>query len=68
MLFIFAVKFRTGQYLHFFDTGYKAKVLSKNVKQCSISCRTLVARYVSLNILSEETFTVRQCFSPYVGL
>ena len=39
---------------------------SKNVKQYLISCPTLVLRYISLNILSEKTFTVRNCFSPHV--
>ena len=28
----------------------------------------LVLRYISLNILSEKTFTVRNCFSPHVRL
>ena len=28
----------------------------------------LVLRYISLNILSEKTFTVRNCFSPHIRL
>ena len=36
-------------------------MMSKNVKQYLISCPTLVLRYVSLNILSEKTLTVRNC-------
>ena len=43
-------------------------MMSKNVKQYPISCSTLVLKYVSLNILSEKTFTVRDCFSPHVRL
>ena len=27
-----------------------------------------MSRYVSLNILSKKAFTVRECFSPHVGL
>ena len=42
--------------------------MSNNVKQYLISCPTLVSRYVSLNILSEKAFTVRECFSPHVRL
>ena len=41
--------------------------MSKNVKRYLISCPTLVSRYVSLNILSEKTFTVRGCFSPHAS-
>ena len=40
----------------------------KNVKQYLTSFPTLVSRYVSLDILSEKTFTVGQCFSPDVQL
>ena len=36
------------------------------MKQYLIPCHTLVSRYVSLNILSEKAFTVRECFSPHV--
>ena len=31
-----------------------------------IQIPALVLRYISLNILSEKTFTVRNCFSPHV--
>ena len=58
-------KFPTGQYLYFLYTCYMSKVMSKNVKHYLISCPTLVLR---LNILSEKTITVRQCFSPHVRL
>ena len=50
-------------FISFIHTCHKSKVMSKNVKQYLISCPTLVLRYISLNILSKKTFTVRNCFS-----
>ena len=47
-------------------TCHKSTVESKNVKQYLISCPASLLRYVSLNSLSEKTFTVRNCFSPHV--
>ena len=52
----------------FIHICHKSKVMSKNVKQYLMSCPTLVLRYINLNILSEKTFTVRNCFSPHVRL
>ena len=46
----------------------KIPYMSKNVKQYLISCPTLVLRYISLNILSQKTFTLRNCCSPHVRL
>ena len=54
---------------YFLCTCHKSRVMNENVKQYSISCPTLVSRYVSLNILSEKTFTVRKCvFISHVRL
>ena len=53
-------------FISFIHTCHKSKVMSKNVKQYLISCPTLVLRYISLNILSEKPFTVRNCVSPHV--
>ena len=69
MVFIIFVKFPTKGYLYFLYACHKSKVMSENVKQYLIACPTLVSRYnVSLNILSEKTFTKRKCFSPHVRL
>ena len=46
-------------FVSFIHKYHKSKVMSKNVRQYLISCPTLVLRYISLNILSEKTFTVR---------
>ena len=53
-------------FISFIHTCQKSKVMSKNVKQYLTSCPTLVLRYISLNILPEKTFTVKNCFSPHV--
>ena len=47
-------------------TCHKSTVVSKNVTQYLISYPALLLRYVSLNSLSEKTFTVRNCFSHHV--
>ena len=44
------------------STCHKSKVMSENVKQYLISCPPLVSKYVSLNILSEKTPTVKPGF------